>query len=263
MSCPAPFARRVNMPFRSLAADDIFISYTRLDASTYAAGLADELTKKGFSCFIDKLGTDPDKDLPDMLLRKLKSCAMLVGVGTERAATRQTIADEAKEFLTTGPKSCVVPIDYSGAIYRASWYSLVEGIAPEPEKNPAAVDDGEPSLSVLSRIEKQFNYTRRNQRLRRAATSMAFVFALLLLAGIGAGVYARQQIVLARAARERAHEARVEADKGRSDAHTEREAAREAKNDANRERANAIEQKTKAEKADADARLAEDRAGKA
>ena len=76
------------MPFRSLAADDIFISYTRLDASTYAAGLADELTKKGFSCFIDKLGTDPNKDLPDMLLRKLKSCAMLVVVGTDRAATR-------------------------------------------------------------------------------------------------------------------------------------------------------------------------------
>ena len=32
---------------------------------------------------------------------------------------------------------------------------------------PAALDDGEPSPSVLSRIEKQFNYTRRNQRLRR------------------------------------------------------------------------------------------------
>jgi WD40 repeat protein len=246
-----------------LAADDIFISYTRLDASTYAAGLADELTKKGFSCFIDKLGTDPDKDLPDMLLRKLKSCAMLVIVGTERAATRQTIADEVKEFLATGRKSCVVPIDFSGAIYRASWYSLVEGVAPEPEKNPTALDDGEPSLSVLSRIEKQFNYTRRNQRLRRAATSMAIVFALLLLAGIGAGVYARQQIVLASAERERALQARVEADKARSDANTEREAARIAKIDAERERANAAEQKTKAEKADADARLAADRASKA
>ena len=179
------------MPFRSLAADDIFISYTRLDASTYAAGLADELTKKGFSCFIDKLGTDPDKDLPDMLLRKLKSCAMLVVVGTERAATRQTIADEVREFLQTGRKSSVVPIDFSGAIYRASWYPLVEGIAPEPEKNPMALDDGEPSLSVVSRIEKQFNYTRRNQRLRRAAISMAVIFALLVLAGVGAGVYAR------------------------------------------------------------------------
>src|SRR6185436_13542128 len=53
------------MPFKflqTLGADDIFISYTRLDASTYAAGLADELTKLGFSCFIDKLGTPPARD---------------------------------------------------------------------------------------------------------------------------------------------------------------------------------------------------------
>jgi hypothetical protein len=37
------------MPLRSLAAADIFISYLRSDARTYAAGLADELTKRGFS----------------------------------------------------------------------------------------------------------------------------------------------------------------------------------------------------------------------
>ena len=248
------------MPFRSLAADDIFISYTRLDASTYAAGLADELTKKGFSCFIDKLGTDPDKDLPDMLLRKLKSCAMLVVVGTERAATRQTIADEVREFLETGRKSSVVPIDFSGAIYRASWYPLVEGIAPEPEKNPMALDDGEPSLSVVSRIEKQFNYTRRNQRLRRAAISMAVIFALLVLAGVGAGVYARQQIVLANTERERAGQARAEAEKAQKDAAAEREAARLAKIDADRARDDATKQKALADKAANDAQRAEGRA---
>ena len=45
--------------------DDIFISYSRRDASLYAAGLADELTKRSFSCFIDQLGTDPDKNLPE------------------------------------------------------------------------------------------------------------------------------------------------------------------------------------------------------
>ena len=90
------------MPLRSLAADDIFISYTRLDASTYAAGLADELTKLGFSCFIDRLGTDPNKDLPDTLRRKIRSCSMLAVVGTERAAGRETIEQEIREFLATG-----------------------------------------------------------------------------------------------------------------------------------------------------------------
>ena len=258
------------MPFRSLAADDIFISYTRLDASTYAAGLADELTKKGFSCFIDKLGTDPDKDLPDTLRRKIKSCAMLVVVGTERAATRQTIADEVGEFLQAGRRSSVVPIDFGGAVYRASWYPLVEGVAPEPEKNPEALDDGEPSPSVLSRIEKQFNYTRRNQRLRRAALGTAVLVALLLLAGVGAGVYARQQLGLANAEREGARLARMEADAARADAKAaqidaaaERDAARAAKDDADRARTDAAEQKALADDASSAARLAEGRAAAA
>src|SRR6185503_14577246 len=110
------------MRFRSFAADDIFISYTRLDASTYAAGLADELTKEGFSCFIDKLGTDPDKELPGTLRRKIKSCAMLVIVGTERAGTRSTIEDEIREFLRTGRRSSIVPIDFGGAVYKSRWY---------------------------------------------------------------------------------------------------------------------------------------------
>ena len=251
------------MPFRSLAADDIFISYTRLDASTYAAGLADELTKKGFSCFIDKLGTDPNKDLPDMLRRKVKSCAMLVVVGTERAATRQTIAAEVSEFLQTGRGSSIVPIDFGGAVYRAEWYPLVEGIAPEPERNSMALDDGEPSPSVLSRIEKQFNYTRRNQRLRRAAISMAVIFALLLLAGVGAGVYARQQIVMANAERERAREARVAADQARSEADTQREAARVAQGNADLARIDAAAKQKLADELGIAARAAEVRAGEA
>ena len=244
------------MPLRSLAADDIFISYTRLDASTYAAGLADELTKKGFSCFIDKLGTDPDKDLPDMLRRKIKSCAMLVVVGTDRAATRATIADEVKEFLQTGRRSSIVPIDFDGAVYRATWYPLVEGIAPEPEKNREALDDGEPSPSVISRIEKQFNYTRRNQRLRRAAIGMTVLLTFLLLAGVGAAVYARQQIVLAR-------QARSEAEEAKKTAVSERQAATDAKIIADRAREDADKQKGLAEAAAATARIAEGRAGDA
>ena len=251
------------MPFRSLAADDIFISYTRLDASTYAAGLADELTKKGFSCFIDKLGTDPDKDLPDMLRRKIRSCRMLVVVGTERAATRQTIADEVREFLQTGRRSSVVPIDFDGAVYRAGWYPLVEGVAPEPEKNPEALDDGEPSPSVLSRIEKQFNYTRRNQRLRRATLGTAVLLVLLLLASVGAGVYARQQIGLAAAERENARLARADAEEAQKVATAEREAARVAKGDAERARDDFVKQKALADEAADDALRAESRAADA
>jgi len=127
------------MLFTPLVNDDIFISYARVDASTYAAGLADELTKRGFSCFIDRLGVEPGKELPDSLKRKIRSSSMLVIIGTPSARTRKTIEDEIKEFLGTQRRSSIVPIDFDGSIYSARWYKLIEGVAPEPEKNSNAL----------------------------------------------------------------------------------------------------------------------------
>jgi hypothetical protein len=196
------------MALRSLADDDIFISYSRRDASTYAAGLADELTKRGFSCFIDRLGTDPDEALPNSLKRRIRGCAMLIVVCTEWGGTRQAIAEEIDEFLRTGRRSSVIPVDFSGAVYGARWYKLIEGIAPEVEANPHALRDGDPSPSVVSRIEKQFRYTRRNERLRRITLATAAVLVALVLASVVAGVYAAQQI-------RSANEARAEAERAR------------------------------------------------
>jgi WD40 repeat protein len=186
---------------KNLDADDIFISYARLDASTYAAGLADELTKRGFSCFIDKLGTDPDEDLPDSLKRKIRSCSMLVIVGTAWAAKRQAIKEEVEVFVSTG-RTSVVPIDFGDTVYDAEWYKPIAGVAPEPELNPNALDDGEPSPSVVSRIEKQFNYRRRDERLRRITRRAVAVLVFLLVLIIVAAVVAERQI--ARAAAEQA-----------------------------------------------------------
>lgn len=234
------------MTFRSLADDDIFISYTHLDASTYAAGLADELTKKGFSCFIDRLGTEPGKDLPSSLRRKIRGCAMLIVVATERAGERQTIEEEIREFLRAGRHTSVVVIDFGGALYRARWYGLVEGIAPEQEKSATALDDGNPSPSVISRVEKQFNYRRRNQRLRRVTLGMAVLLALLTTASVAAAVFAKRQIKSAAEATERAEQARAEASAQRRSAELYRAEASAAQGEAARAKAAASEQARRA-----------------
>lgn len=241
------------MPLRSLAADDIFISYTRRDASTYAAGLADELTKRGFSCFIDKLGTDPNADLPDMLKRKIRSCAMLVVICTEWAGTRQTIEEEIGEFLHTGRRTSIVPVDFGDAVYKARWYKLIEGIAPEPEKNELALDDGNPSPSVISRIEKQFNYARRNQRLRRVTYATAAVLAVLILASVVAAVYAGQQIKKADAAGAEAANARRDAGAAKAQAKEEQLKAEAAGREARDAQTRADEARLVADKAEAKA----------
>jgi WD40 repeat protein len=242
------------MPLRSLSDDDIFISYSRRDASTYAAGLADELTKRGFSCFIDRLGTDPDEVLPDSLRRRIRGCAMLVVVCTEWGGTRQAIAEEIDEFLRTGRLSSVVPVDFGGAIYTARWYNLIEGIAPERETNPGALSDGDPSPSVVSRIEKQFRYTRRNERLRRATLATAAVLVALGLASVAAGGYAAQQIRSANAARGEAELARAEAAGEKSRAEAARGEADKAVAEADSARADATEQRRLAGLATQDAR---------
>jgi WD40 repeat protein len=232
---------------KNLDADDIFISYTRLDASTYAAGLADELTKRGFSCFIDKLGTDPDQDLPASLKRKIRSCSMFVVVGTERAAGREIIEQEIGEYLSTGRKS-IVPVNFGDAVYRARWYPLVEGIAPEPELNPNALDDGNPSPSVVSRIEKQFNYRRRDERLRRITRRAVAVLAFLVIAIATAAVLAGVMFRRAAAASAKADAETARAAQATRDVQAAQDAARVAKGEADAARDEATTQRDEATK---------------
>ncbi|HEV7890352.1 MAG TPA: TIR domain-containing protein [Pyrinomonadaceae bacterium] len=183
------------MPFNLLFRDDIFISYSRGDGGAYAAGLADKLTAKKFSCFIDKLGTEPDKELPASLKKKIRNCTLMVLVGTERGATSRFVAEEITEFKKT--KRTIVPVDFGGAVGRATWYKLIPGLAAEPEENPKAMKAGEPSPNVISRIEKSFNYTRRNMRMMRLLVITTAVLLTLIAASIVAAVVARDQTLKA------------------------------------------------------------------
>ena len=197
---------------RMLTDDDIFISYAHLDGGTYAEGLADELLNRGFSCYVDTRGTEPGSELPAKLRRRIRGCAMLVIIGTDAAASRVAIEEEIREFLGSGRRSSIVPIDFGRAVFRARWYGLVEGIVPEVEISGSALADGNPSSSVIGRIEKQFNFTRRNQRLRRATLATASLLAILILASVAATVYAAKQLAHSREARNLVRQAQIELD---------------------------------------------------
>lgn len=177
-----------NLLFR----DDIFISYSRADGGHYAAGLADKLTEKKYSCFIDKLGTEPDKDLPESLKKKIRNCTLFVLIGTERGTASEFVGKEIAEFKKT--KRTIVPIDFDGAVGRARWYDLIPGLAAEPEENPNSLKIGEPSPNVISRIEKSFNYTRRNQRMLRILLITSALFLALLAASAVAAYVAKRKI---------------------------------------------------------------------
>lgn len=177
-----------NLLFR----DDIFISYSRADGAHYATGLADRLTEKNYSCFIDKLGTEPDKDLPKSLMKKISNCSLFVVIGTERGAVSEFVAKEIVEFKKTG--RTIVPIDFGGAVARAHWYSLIPGLAAEPEEDATALKTGNPAPNVISRIEKSFNYTRRNQRMRRILLTTTALFLVLVTGSAVAAYIANKKI---------------------------------------------------------------------
>ena len=75
-SCTGCLRRKGAQVLRRLADDDIFISYARADAATYADGLASALVLRGFSVFVDRLGIHADSRIPPSMLDKLRAASM-------------------------------------------------------------------------------------------------------------------------------------------------------------------------------------------
>ena len=207
--------------FRTLAADDIFISYSRRDGNTYAAGLADELTQRGFSCFFDKLGTDADPNLPSSLRRKIRRCAMLVVIGSAGAGTSIFVVQEVEEFTRAQGTARAVPVLFGEPNATGLWQHSLVGIAPEIE-DPRALETGNPSRAIVNRIEKSFQYARSKERLRRYTFGAATMLTLLVLASLVAGVVARNQLAQARKATADANAAKAEAARQQKRAQDER-----------------------------------------
>lgn len=163
--------------------DDIFISYSHKDP-TYAAGLASALAEHKFSCKFDQWGTAPGKKIPASLRRALLGSSVLVLVCTEGSVTSEPVNQEVREFSKT--KRPIIPIFINGDVGAALYSSAIEGL-PKTNESPEALRTGSPSEGVINRIEKTFLFTRKDQRLRRAAM---FAATLVVLFTAGAGIAA-------------------------------------------------------------------------
>ncbi len=237
--------------FFPLYGDDVFISYSRRDGALYAAGLADKLTEKKLSCFIDKLGTEPNHDLPLSLRKKIKSCTVFVLVGTEKAVQSEFVQKEIAEFKQTG--RTILPIDFNNKIKEAIWYEEIPGIATETEKNAEALETGDPSQNVVSFIKKSFNYTRRNQYMFRMFWGALSLFFILIGLGIGSYLFAMTQVDSAKQEARR-QELRARDATQKADQETHKANAAEQK---------AIEKEEVAQEKEIEAKIASDKADKA
>ena len=201
---------------RFLFGNDVFISYARRDATIYSLGLANELTKRELSCFLDQWGTPAGKELPKEVVSTLKRSAMMVLLGTEGAAGSKAVAAEIVEFKKTG--RTIIPVSFDGSLEKADWFDdLIAGISIAPESKDA-LTSGSPHENVVSRIVNAENFTRRNKRLRHYFWMTAASVVIMLLLGALAGFLIVRQ---ANAKRRDAEALAGEAERKRRDAESE------------------------------------------
>jgi hypothetical protein len=194
---------------KSLYADDIFISYSRKDGAAYLTGLDAALSKRGFSCFTDKRGTDAGKLPPETLYSKIRACKTLVLLATPKALEKpQNIAPEITHFANANGTSRIICVSFDqdeefGDWENTPWYTHVEGKARERE-HPSTLKTGEPSEKVVEQIVAASDYMKSKDRLRRYRNSALSVLGVLVIAIIGAAIVAGLMFRKAAAEKERA-----------------------------------------------------------
>lgn len=149
----------LSMFYQTFFGYDIFISYSRADAANYALNLANELTEKGYSCYLDQLITSPNEELPDELIKTLKYSSTFTLLGTKGAIASRFVGEELDEFLKT--RRPIVIIDFGKAIEDADWKAKLKGLPMTPETNEALIQS-KPSASVINR----FVYPKKIRRLK-------------------------------------------------------------------------------------------------
>jgi WD40 repeat protein len=199
--------KALEYPIRYLLADDIFISYSRVDGIIYAEGLASELAKRRFSCRVDLWETTPGGQIPNSLKRALRWSKSLVLIGTNRALESAHVRWEIQEFLSTS--GIVIPIGFDNAIQDPTWFPEIQGLPITSETDPTALVTGKPSLSVLSRIENSAKFRRRNRRIRDLTVAALSLLIVLTALSLNAGKDAVRALREARLQQEAAKQAEI------------------------------------------------------
>lgn len=188
--------------------DDIFISYSRSDGTTYAVALASRLADENFACKIDVYGTRPNETVPRALLDSLRRSALLVLVATPGAARSVNVATEVNEFLKSGNKA-IVPVVFdgvslkqgcilSGKLLKSSSGALqsemetalfAEGIVglPLQIEDSGRLASGEVSSETLNRIRNTFTFQKKDARLKKATGVLLVLLFALASASVVAG----------------------------------------------------------------------------
>jgi len=162
---------------------DFFISYSRSDGAIYAIALAKKLTDKGFTCYLDQWGSDPDRKLPRSLIRTLTGSKVMILLSTSGSRKSVHVSREIEEFRRTG--RTIIPLSISWDHGDAIWDHLVAGVAITLLGDEELVTGSVNDKTVVERMTNSFTYTKQKTRIGRMAWGVA---ALVLLIPVTFGI---------------------------------------------------------------------------
>lgn len=183
--------------YRYFFGEDVFISYSRSDGDKYAKTLKTQLenTEPKHTCYIDELGTEPGKEIPDWLKRKIRTCSIFVLLGSPLSHGSKAIFDEIAEFMSIARnRTRLIPIDFDGHTRKAlsdenikrniGWFDNVCGVDEEFEEIES-LESGKVSDSVINRIVGVTGYVKQTDRVSSAINRAFKVFCFLVLLSLG------------------------------------------------------------------------------
>lgn len=161
--------------------EDVFISYSRRDATDYAHRLSEKLSEMKISSFLDQLESLPGNNIPARVYSGLKRSSLLVVIGSEGATGSIPITKEIQFFKEL--ERPILYIDVGENTMTPVWEKEISGV---PMVKTSEVDFQEHRVSdmIKDRVKSILGYRKQRGRLLRTSIiGILFLLFSILLAG--------------------------------------------------------------------------------
>jgi WD40 repeat protein len=210
------FQRASDALMRPLFGRDVFISYSRQDATAYVQALAEEVRKSRpeLSICIDQWAAKPYETTHPDLLAEARRSSMFIVVASEHAVCSTNVAGEIDQFLGTGRYMLAIDVDHQfGTGDKWSPYAKERlrttdpvpetkaalGTPPElqppdpvpetkqaPGTPPPEPKPPKPSPHVVSRVAESITFETQTRRIKRYAIRVGA--GALVVIGLASGI---------------------------------------------------------------------------
>lgn len=177
---------------------DYFISYSWSDGRRYAVALSQELSSRGFECFLDSSSYAKGENWRVAGRRAIQKTSRLILVGSPAAFESEPVLREAEAFASTG--RMIVPIDFGGTLFPQERSAELFRHLPTEilaiKEAPGRLATG-PSPEAVNELSSGFDLQRQAKKRLRWLSATAVVLCALLIASLAAGVAFLRQLAVA------------------------------------------------------------------